>query len=269
MNHFQNLFNVVTRPMRLISHRGTAFTTKAFEKFLSDKGITHVKIATASPWANGQAGSVNRFLKSVLCKVIDKAEDWADLLQHVQFVINNTYHKSIKSTPFKLLYGISQPRMVDRKIQEMIELLNSTDQDIEKSRSEIRDSAVAANRALQLYNKSYYDKLHKKPTKYQLNQLVMVKKLSSKPGESKKLSVKWKGPYQVLKILNKNRFVITDTPGFNKSNKSFNKILSSDKLKPWVKDIVKLNEKENGVKGLTDGVIETDEEECETEEEEV
>lgn len=70
-----------------------------------------------------------------------------------------------------------------------------------------------------------------------IKDFVLIRELSSKPGENKKFKMKYKGPYQVSKVLNKNRYVITDIPGFNVTTKSYNSILSSDKLKRWIKPV--------------------------------
>lgn len=53
-----------------------------------------------------------------------------------------------------------------------------------------------------------------------------------KPGEDKKFKPRYRGPYRVSKILNKNRYVIQDILGFNITNKPYNSILSPDRLKP-------------------------------------
>ncbi|EFN63477.1 hypothetical protein EAG_00409, partial [Camponotus floridanus] len=52
-------------------------------------------------------------------------------------------------------------------------------------------------------------------------------------GEDKKLKSKYKGPYMVAKVLNKNRFVIKDIPGFNISSKPYDSVLSPDRMKLW------------------------------------
>ncbi|KAK2575153.1 hypothetical protein KPH14_012672 [Odynerus spinipes] len=58
------------------------------------------------------------------------------------------------------------------------------------------------------------------------------------PGTSKKTKVAYKGPYRVAKVLNNNRYVIQDIPGFNLTPKPYNSILSPDKLKPWIREVV-------------------------------
>lgn len=69
--------------------------------------------------------------------------------------------------------------------------------------------------------------------------------MQHKPGINTKLIPKFKGPYQIKAILNKNRFVATDIPGYNLSQKPYNTILSSDKIKPWIRIDVPKKEKLN------------------------
>ncbi|EFN79146.1 hypothetical protein EAI_08641, partial [Harpegnathos saltator] len=80
--------------------------------------------------------------------------------------------------------------------------------------------------------KSCYDARHRKPTTYKTGDFVLIRDGHSKIGGSKKLKSKYKGPYQITKILNNNRYVVTDIPGFNVTSKPYNSILSLDKIKP-------------------------------------
>ncbi|XP_024887720.1 uncharacterized protein LOC112464769 [Temnothorax curvispinosus] len=167
-----------------------------------------------------------------MCK---KPADWKSELGAVQFVINNTFHRSINTTPSKLLLGYDQRRKSDNELRELIDRLTQVDVNIERERAELRDSAQIANRAVHEYNKVQYDRKHKKPTRYKEGDFVLVRVLQHKPGINQKLLPKYKGPYQIRAILNKNRFVVTDIPGYNLTSKPMNTILSSDKIKPWIK----------------------------------
>jgi len=120
----------------------------------------------------------------------------------------------------------------------LIDRLTEVDTDIEKERIELRDSAMIINRSVQEYNKKQYDKKHKKPMLYKEGDLVLVRILQYKPGINQKLLPKYKGPYQIKAVLKKNRFVVTDIPGYNLTSMTYepmNTILSSDKLKPWIR----------------------------------
>ncbi|KMQ88168.1 hypothetical protein RF55_12390 [Lasius niger] len=70
---------------------------------------------------------------------------------------------------------------------------------------------------------------------YKVGDLVMIRSLTAKPGLNQKLLPKYKGPYEIKAILRKNRYVVTDKEGYNRTQKPYNAILSADKLKPWIR----------------------------------
>ncbi|CAL1689693.1 unnamed protein product [Lasius platythorax] len=223
---FKSLFSMFSYPQRIISDRGTAFSSIAFRNYMKDNDIKHVMTAVASPWANGQVERVNkdRFLKSTLSKLNEQASEWKDSLNKVQYVINNTVNKSIGSSPSKLLLGYEQRHGIDNNLRSMIDQLRNESEDSEQERHILRDKAQIVNRTLQEYNKQQYDKRHKKCTLYKSGDLVMIKVLQHKPGTNKKLAPKFKGPYQIKAVLNKNRYVIIDIPGYNLTQKPLNTI---------------------------------------------
>lgn len=70
-------------------------------------------------WANGLAERSNRFLKSSLTKLSNDSE-WKFYLDKVQYVVNNSFNSSIKTTPSKL--GYDQRKHAD---SELIQLVNN------------------------------------------------------------------------------------------------------------------------------------------------
>lgn len=248
------LFNLFGNPRRIISDRGTAFTSNSFSEFVNNRKIEHTLTAVASPWANGQVERVNRFLKSTLAKITEKSMDWKDKLGSVQYIINNTLNKSINSTPSTVLLGYDQRDRCDNDLRALIDNLSEQEVNCETERSEARDSAQLVNRKLQEYNKRQYDKRHKRNTLYKKGDLVLIKIMQHKPGTNAKLIPKFKGPYQVKKVLKKNRYVITNIPGCSLTQKALNTILSSDKLKLWIREVKeprKYNDVEDEANGNT------------------
>lgn len=231
------LFNVFGAPKELVSDRGTAFTSREFSEFLDLYRIKHRKVAVASPWANGLAERANRFLKSALTKMTDDPEGWITHLDKIQYVVNNTFNSAIKTTPSKLLFGYDQRNHSDADLALFVNEIAELDEDIMHVRKNLRDSAIEASDKLKKYNKIYYDKRHKKPTRYKVGDYVLVRDAQLKPGESKKIRPKYRGPYLIAKTLGNNRYVVTDIPGYNITAKPYNSILSPDKLKHWVKAI--------------------------------
>ena len=66
IKHFSEYFQAYSKPFRIITDRGTAFTSDAFTQFLSDESVQHVLTAVATPQANGQAERINRFITPML-----------------------------------------------------------------------------------------------------------------------------------------------------------------------------------------------------------
>jgi len=110
---------------------------------------------------------------------------------------------------------------------------------LESERDKAREIADSATDLVRRYNKEYRDTHSRKPTLYQEGEYVLIRDVRTKPGESAKIKAKYKGPYMIHRSLGNNRYVIRDISGFNISTKPYNSILSSDKLKYWVKPICK------------------------------
>ncbi|XP_070515335.1 uncharacterized protein [Cardiocondyla obscurior] len=179
------------------------------------------------------AERANRFLKSSLTKAAESENNWHDALSLVQYVMNNTKHASLNSTPSKLLLGYDQRNHADREITALVDRLAGVDRQIESERERARNVAIEATEKIRNYNKLYYDAAHKKPSLYKEQQLVLIRDSQTRPGQSRKLKSQFKGPYMISKVLNHGRYVVTDVPGFNLSGKALNTILSADKLKPF------------------------------------
>lgn len=53
-------------PIRLITDKGTSFTSKIFQEFITSFGIQHIVNAVATPRANGQVERFNRTILDAL-----------------------------------------------------------------------------------------------------------------------------------------------------------------------------------------------------------
>ncbi|RLU18847.1 hypothetical protein DMN91_009205 [Ooceraea biroi] len=221
------LFNTFGRPKEIVSDRGTAFTSKEFKDFVLKFLVKHRLIAVASLWANGIAERINRYLKSALTKLIDTPDGWKDRLGEMQYIVNNTYHSSIKSSPAKLLLGFEQRNHEDHSFAQFTRMLVNVDSNLEKERKISRDAANQATELIRNYNKKYHDENRKKPSQYNVGDYVLIRDMRSKIGESSKLKPKYRGPYQITKCLGNNRYVVRDIPGFNHTPKPLDTILSS------------------------------------------
>jgi len=65
IKYIREYFSTYSKPKRLVSDRGTTFTSNDFKTFLSNESIEQILIATGTPMANGQVEVVNRSITDV------------------------------------------------------------------------------------------------------------------------------------------------------------------------------------------------------------
>ncbi|XP_018370142.1 PREDICTED: uncharacterized protein K02A2.6-like [Trachymyrmex cornetzi] len=59
VKHLRDYFCAYSKPKRLVSDRGTCFTSDAFKTFVKNESIVHVLVAVGTPRANGQVERFN------------------------------------------------------------------------------------------------------------------------------------------------------------------------------------------------------------------
>ncbi|GKB94504.1 putative reverse transcriptase domain-containing protein [Tanacetum coccineum] len=105
----QYLKEVVSRhgvPVSIISDQDSKFTSH-FWKSLNDALVTQLDMSTAyHPQTDGQSERTIQTLEYMLrACVMDFKKGWDKHLPLIVFSYNNSYHTSIKATPFEVLYG--------------------------------------------------------------------------------------------------------------------------------------------------------------------
>ncbi|GFX87526.1 transposon Tf2-11 polyprotein [Trichonephila clavipes] len=78
-------------PIRIISDRGSAFTSKLFNDYCDEENIQHLQIATSVPRGNGQFERIHRTLIPVLTKLsLDDSTKWYKYVDRLQRILNST-----------------------------------------------------------------------------------------------------------------------------------------------------------------------------------
>lgn len=218
LKSLRSYISYYSKPRRIISDRGTAFTSKEFKSFCATRGIEHVLIATGCPKANGQIERYNRTLVPLLAKLVEERKmAWDNVLFEAEYLLNNSYNRSIDNSPAVLLFGVRQRIHVEPDLERFLENLNQkADRDIEK----IRSDAVEKIKQLQEYNKKKYDAKCKRNTVYEQGDLVAIRTVKV-AGENSKLKAKYRGPYQIKKVLDNNRYIVTDLEGYQVTSTYF------------------------------------------------
>ncbi|GFX46766.1 hypothetical protein TNCV_4039141 [Trichonephila clavipes] len=178
-------------PIRIISDRGSAFTSKLFNDYCDEENIQHLQIATGVPRGNGQVERIHRTLIPVLTKLsLDDSTKWYKYVDRLQRILNSTISRSTKWTPFELLVGIKMHNKEDILIKDL--LLEEMAKELLEQREFLRNDAKKNIETLQSENRKTYNRRRKKASLYKEGDLVAIQRTQF--GAGLKLRPKFLGP---------------------------------------------------------------------------
>ncbi|KAK5832718.1 hypothetical protein PVK06_016521 [Gossypium arboreum] len=186
--------------MSIISDRDPRFTSRFWKKLQEALG-TRLDFSTAfHPQTDGQSERVIQILEDMLrgC-IIDFRRSWEDYLPLAEFAYNNSYQASIQMAPYEALYGrrcrtpTCWTELGERQVLGS-ELVVDTESKVKLIRDRLKE---ASDR-----QKSYAD-LKRKEIEFAVRDMVFLKvspwKKILRFGKKGKLSLRFIGPYRVLK----------------------------------------------------------------------
>ena len=218
-------------PARIISDRGSAFTSDEFRIYCEEENIDHIKITTGLPRANGQIERLNSVIVSVLSKrSIDDPTKWYKHVSAVQQLINSSYQRSVDTTPFQMLIATKMRTKEDLNLKELLdqELIAIYD----RQRETIRNSAKQQILAVQEENTRVFNRKRKPARQYNENDVVAIKR--TQLGGGLKLKPKYLGPYKIVKVKSNNTYDVIKI-GSNEGPK--HTTTCAEFMKPWPDDL--------------------------------
>lgn len=218
--------NIFGNPRRVITDKGTAFTSLLFKDFCKDENINHIFTTTGVPRGNGQIERINRIIINVLTKLsIDNPENWYKHVNNVQKCINNSYQRAIKMTPFELMFGVHM-KQIENEINEIIneEIIDS----FTEERKLLRSNAKLQIEKISNENRKTFNQKRKKAHNYKIDDLVAITKTQFSTGA--KIKPKLHGPYKVIKSVGNERYEIEKLGQHDGPSKTST---SADNMKPW------------------------------------
>ncbi|GFT47608.1 transposon Tf2-9 polyprotein [Trichonephila clavipes] len=190
-------------PIRIISDRGSAFTSKLLNDYCDEENIQHLQIATCVPRGNGQVERIHRTLIPVLTKLsLDDSTKWYKCVDRLQRILNSTISRSTKWTPFELLVGIKM-----RNKEDILIRLTSrrNGERITRTTRIFKKRCKKNIETLQSENRKTYNR-RKKASLYKEGDLVAIQRTQF--GAGLKLRPKFLGPYKVTKVNSKDRYEV-------------------------------------------------------------
>nr|GEV93038.1 putative reverse transcriptase domain, ribonuclease H-like domain, aspartic peptidase domain protein [Tanacetum cinerariifolium] len=248
------LKEAVTRhviPVSIICDRDPRFAS-TFWKSLQKALGTSLDISTAyHPQTNGQSNRTIQTLKDMLrACVIEFGKGWVNHFPLVEFSYNNSYHASIKATPFEALYGRkcrSPVCWAEVGEAQLIrpELVQETNEKIIQIIQRIQD---ARDR-----QKSYVN-LKRKPMEFQVGDKVMLKVLPWKGvvrfGKRGKVNPRYVRPFKVLEKVGSVSYTLERPQELSRSLKTCSIVDALIALRERIQKVKEETEYDNGDNGL-------------------
>jgi hypothetical protein len=98
-------------PAQIHTDGGKEFVNKQSRELFDLLNVEHTKMTPAHPQCNAQVEVFNKTVKKYLASFVDDTMlDWENFLPALMLSYNTSYHSTIATTPFELLFG-TKPRL--------------------------------------------------------------------------------------------------------------------------------------------------------------
>jgi hypothetical protein len=187
-------------PIDLVTDQGTEFCAKLSKELFTRLGTAHLTTSSHHLQCNSQAEVANKTIAKYLSSFCnDSTLDWELYLAPLMFSYNTSFHRTIKTSPFALTFGM-EPRLPTLPTPDLRQKFygeSMTDDLIPKlllTRDIARrNSEVASEEAERQFNKTA------EPHAFLPDQLVLRDEHNFL-AKNQKLAPKWSGPHKILRL---------------------------------------------------------------------
>ena len=186
-------------PLEIISDQGKEFCNEVVDKLLDLMNIKKTKTAPYHPQTNAHCEVINKTIAQYLKTQVDKTTlNWELYIAPMAFAYNTSFHRSIKSTPLKITFGVEArtPDFDQKKIYgedlptEMFQRLWYCQNLARQNATEAEEKAITRN--------TINPDKKLMPRSFKVGDLVLLKIKDLK--KDRKLCEEWKGPYIVTQV---------------------------------------------------------------------
>lgn len=195
-------------PQSIVTDRDPKFTGNFFRELMSLWGTQQNMSTSFHPQTDGNTERVNRVMEDMIRHFIAPDQtNWDRLLPLIEFAINNSYHESIRTTPFMLNYGREPATPLKRLLAEDWRIskrdkVPRAHEFIQQMR-EAHTKAAQCLRAAQQRQKAYADQ-KRRDVDFAVGQKVWLstKNITLKMVGTPKFLPKFIGPFPIAKKVN-------------------------------------------------------------------
>ncbi|MCO5550674.1 hypothetical protein L7F22_004164 [Adiantum nelumboides] len=226
----KEIFRLHGLPKRIVSDRDAKFTLKFWTSLFQAIGTQLCFSIAYHPQTDGQTERVNQVIEDILrAYYSQEPRKWVQHLPLVEYAYNSFDHRNIGMSPFKALYG-----------QECVAPLNFSDptSKVEASKQmldemEVQTKAIRKDiQAAQDRQKHYADK-DRSVRIFKLGDKVFLrvkpKQSNLSLGKFKKLSPRYCGPFEIIKVVSVQAYKLRLPPNFKVHD-----VFHVSLLKPYV-----------------------------------
>ena len=205
------MFSRVGIPDEMLTDCGSQFTAEVMKEVSRLLSLQQLTTTPYHPMCNGLVERFHATMKQMLRRMCaERPKDWDKYIPALLFAIREVPQESLGFSPFELLYGrsVRGPMAILRELwsgevndeqvlstyQYVIELRERLEQTCQLARDNLKKVQFKQKTLLFIY----YDK-HARSRKFDVGDKVLL----LLPTESNKLLIQWKGPYEVVEIVNR------------------------------------------------------------------
>ena len=201
---FNNWFCKFGIPAQIHTDGGKEFVNKLSAELFELLNVQHSKTSPYHPQCNSQVEVFNKTVKKYLASYVDDSTlNWDEWLPALMLAYNTSYHSTIATTPFELLFGV-KPRLPSLPAPDIERhhygetIAAERFQMLQQARQLAQQTAAAQGEKY----KTNYDK-QSSPHTFQIGQKVWLSD-STSIGKNAKLTPNWIGPYEIVDINDTN-----------------------------------------------------------------
>ncbi|XP_034225527.1 uncharacterized protein LOC117635292 [Prunus dulcis] len=216
-DHFGFRFGI---PYAIITDNGRQFDSELFRQFYTRLKINLFFASPTHPQSNGQVEAVNKIIKKLLKRQLDKAKGaWPEKLPEALWAIRTSYRTSTGETPFSLTFGseavvpveIGKPSYQTKNFAP-----KPNEEAISLSLDLLEEHRAHANLRNEAYKQrvSRYCDSRVRHRSFRIEDWVMRKvSLATKDATEGTLGPSWEGPYEIISILRSGTYRLRDSNG--------------------------------------------------------